>query len=92
MRVKETNRRRITARYFIKFITTDDEKSRPEQEPSESKAKNHQSTRPKKTYKEEKPQEDILSRLDYLELPERDISLKFAPCIKGVIQVKLSSN
>ena len=59
------------------------EKSRPEQKPSETKAKKN---------KEEKPREDILSRLDYFELPESDIPLKFAPSINGVIQVKLSNN
>ena len=53
--------------------------------------KNPQSSITKKN-KEEKPQEEILSRLDYFELPESDIPLKFAPCIIGVIQVKLSSN
>ena len=42
--------------------------------------------------KGEKPQEDILSRLDHFESPESDIPLKFAPCVKGVIQVRLSSN
>ena len=63
---------------FIKFGIT--EKSRPEQKPSVPKAK--------KTNKEEKPQEDILSRLDYFELPVNDIPLKFIPCINGVIQVK----
>ena len=46
----------------------------------------------KKTNKEEKPQEDILSRLDHFELPGSDIPLKFAPSVNGVIQVKLSCN
>ena len=53
--------------------------------------KNPQSTKTKKN-KEEEAQEDILSRLDYFELPESDIPLKFAPCINGVKQVKLSNN
>ena len=69
---------------FIKIMIKDAEKSRPEQNP--------QNPRPKKKNKEEKPQEDILSRLDYFELLESDIPLKFAPCINGGIQVKLSSN
>ena len=64
-------------------MITDAQKSRPEQKP--------QSTRPKKN-KEEKPQEYILIRLDCFELPESDIPLKFARCINGVIQVKLSNN
>ena len=68
---------------LIKFMIRDAEKSRPKQNP--------QSPRPKKN-KEEKPQEDILSRLDYFELPEIDIPLKFATCINGVIQVKFSCN
>ena len=67
---------------FIKFMITDAENSRPEQKPSELNKKN----------KEEKPQEEILGHLDYFELPESDIPLKFARCINGVIQVKLSSN
>ena len=46
---------------FRKFMIKDAEKSRPEQNPSELKAKKN---------KEEKPQEDFLSRLDYFELPE----------------------
>ena len=41
---------------FIKLMITDAEKTRPEQKPSELMAKKN---------KEEKPQEDILSRLDY---------------------------
>ena len=68
---------------FIKFMITDAEKSRPEQKSSEPKAKKN---------KEEKPQKDFLSRLDYFELPESDIPLKFAPCINGVKQAKLSCN
>ena len=68
---------------FMKFMIKDAVKSKPEQKPSEPKAK-------KQT--EEKPQENILSRLDYFELPENDLPLKFAPCINGVIQVKLSWN
>ena len=51
--------------------------------PSEPKAK--------KTSKEEKQQEDFWSRLDYFE-SESDIPLKFAQCINGVEQVKITSN
>ena len=69
---------------FLKFGITDAEKSIPKQKPSEPKAK--------KTNKKQKPQEDILSRLNYIELPVIDIRLKFAPCINGVKQVKLSFN
>ena len=54
--------------------------------------KNPQSPRPKKSNKKEQPQEDILSRLLYFELSESELPLKFAPCINGVIQVKLSNN
>ena len=49
---------------FIKFMIKDAEKSRPEQKHSEPQAKKKQ---------EEKPQEDILSRLDYVELPENGV-------------------
>ena len=66
---------------FINFMIKDAEKTRPEQKPSETKAK-----------KKEKPQEGILSRLDYFESPENDTPLKFAPCINGVLQVKISCN
>ena len=67
---------------FIKIMITDAEKSRPKQKPLERKAKKKTSSK--------KPQEDILSRLEYFELPESDIPLKFAPSINGVIQVKRS--
>ena len=63
---------------FIKFMIKDSEKSSSEQKPSEPKAKQKQGG---------KPQEDILSRLDYFELPENDIPLKFASCINGVNHV-----
>ena len=56
---------------FIKIMINDAEKPRPKQKPSEHKAK--------KINKEEKPQDDFLRRLDYFELPENDMPLKFAP-------------
>ena len=65
---------------FINFVISDTEKSRPEQKISESKDKKKQTLR-------KKPREDISSRLDYFELPESDIPLKFAPCINGEKQV-----
>ena len=39
-----------------------------------------------------KPQEDILSRLDYFESSESEISLKLAPRINGLIEVKITYN
>ena len=57
---------------FIKVMITDAEKSRPERKTSEPKAKKN---------KEEKPQEDILSRLDYFELPECDSLLIHASTV-----------
>ena len=74
--------KRVTRRF--NFIITNAEKSSPEQKPLDPKAK--------KANKEEKLQYDILNRLNYFELPESDIPLKFALCINGVIQVKLSCN
>ena len=64
---------------FIKFMITDAEKSRP---------KKTREPEAIKTNKDEKPHEDISSRLDYFELPENDIPSKFVPFINGVIQVK----
>ena len=60
---------------FIKFVITDAEKFRPEQNPHSTRQKQQGG----------KPQEDSLSRLDYFELPENGIPLKFAPCINGVM-------
>ena len=68
---------------FKKFMIKDAEKPRPEQKPSEPMAKKN---------KDEEPQEDTLSRLDYFESLENDIPSKFSPCMNGVKQVKLSCN
>ena len=54
--------------------------------------KNAQRPKPKKNIQGGKPQEDILRSLDYFELPEKDITSKFSPCIKCVKKANLSCN